>query len=172
MAQRPLLGVLLAHLCDTRMGPAWWLLLKQGRCKCAFITQPGAHGIRQRCHLGPFATQLPRFVSQGCVCVCVYVRLHTRRVTGRSCLLPPAPWLQPHGRLQEPAEFTPYTEHTWVSVSRQVQNGAWHWGGTAGWCPVPPQQQAGSSHTSALSSSQALRFVAGPHQTSPRFFHP
>lgn len=120
---------------------------------------------RSLCH------SAPSFCVTG-VCVCVYVRLHTRRVTGRSCLLPPAPWLQPHGRLQEPAEFTPYTEHTWVSVSRQVQNGAWHWGGTAGWCPVPPQQQAGSSHTSALSSSQALRFVAGPHQTSPRFFHP
>lgn len=65
----------------------------------------------------------------------MYVRLHTRRVTGRSCLLPPAPWLQPHGCLQEPAEFTPYTEHTWVSVSRQVQNGAWHWGGTGGMVP-------------------------------------
>lgn len=118
-----------------------------------------------------FCHSAPSFCVTG-VCVCVYMRLHTRRVTGRSCLLPPAPWLQPHGCLQEPAEFTPYTEHTWVSVSRQVQNGAWHWGGTAGWCPVPPQQQAGSSHTSALSSSQALRFVAGPHQTSPRFFHP
>lgn len=131
MAQRPLLGVLLAHLCDTRMGPAWWLLLKQGRCKCAFITQPGAYGIRQRCHLGPFATQLTHFVSQGWVCVCVYVRLHTRRVTGRSCLLPPTPWLQPHGHLQKPAEFTPYTEHTWV-VGERFQAGA-KWCVALGW---------------------------------------
>lgn len=43
------LKVLLAHLCDMRMGPAWWWLplLIQGRCKCAFITQPGAYGVRQ-----------------------------------------------------------------------------------------------------------------------------